>query len=68
MSEPRSDAWALLGMGITLAACFVIPMALGWLVDDLAGTLPIFVFVGLVVGIAAAARYAYTELRKHLGS
>jgi F0F1-type ATP synthase assembly protein I len=68
MADSRADGWALLGLGTTLAGCLVGPTLLGWLVDHLAGTFPIFLLIGLVLGIAATARLAYTEMRKFLGS
>ena len=55
-------------MGTTLAGCLIGPTALGWLIDHLAGTFPIFILIGLALGIVAAARLAYTEMRKFLGS
>ena len=44
------------------------PRCLGWLIDHLAGTFPVFLLIGLVLGIAATARVAYTEMSKFLGS
>lgn len=55
-------------MGTTIALCLVIPMVLGWLIDRWAGTLPAFVLVGLVLGIASAGWYAYSQARKIFGS
>ena len=68
MSGSTPDGWALLGMGTTIAACLLVPMALGWLADSLADTSPIFVLIGLVLGVAAAGRYTYTEVRRIFGS
>jgi len=68
MSDSRADGWALLGLGTTLAGCLIGPTLLGWLIDHLAGTFPVFLLIGLVLGIAATARVAYTEMSKFLGS
>jgi F0F1-type ATP synthase assembly protein I len=55
-------------LGTTLAGCLIGPTLLGWLVDHFAGTFPIFLLIGLVLGIVAVARVAYTEMKKFLGS
>jgi F0F1-type ATP synthase assembly protein I len=66
----RSDrelGWsALLGMGIAVAAELVAGLGLGWLVDSLAGTTPIFLLAGLLLGIVAAVSYTVVEFRKYL--
>lgn len=66
--EPdRSLDWsALLGMGAVIAAELVAGLGLGWLVDWLAGTTPIFLLIGLLLGIAAAISYTVVEFRKYL--
>jgi ATP synthase protein I len=66
--EPdRSLGWStLLGMGTVIAAVVVIGLGLGWLVDSLADTTPIFLLVGLLLGIAAAVSYTVVEFRKYL--
>jgi F0F1-type ATP synthase assembly protein I len=51
-------------MGVALALLLVLGLAVGWVIDRFAHTLPIFTLVGLVVGIAAAGRYAYVEFHK----
>jgi F0F1-type ATP synthase assembly protein I len=68
MSGSTPGGWALVGMGTTIAVVLLVPMALGWLLDRAVGTLPIFVMVGLLVGLASAARYTYVEVRRIFGS
>jgi F0F1-type ATP synthase assembly protein I len=68
--EPdRSLGWStLMGMGTVIAAELVAGLGLGWLVDSLAGTKPIFLLIGLLLGIAAAVSYTVVEFRKYLKS
>jgi ATP synthase protein I len=68
--EPdRSIGWStLLGMGVVIAAELVAGLGLGWLVDSLAGTAPIFLLIGLLLGIAAAVSYTVVEFRKYLNN
>lgn len=64
---PEPPSWqSLLGMGAVIAALLVVGMALGWLVDSLANTTPIFIMVGLALGIAAAVTYTVVEFRQYL--
>jgi F0F1-type ATP synthase assembly protein I len=67
-AEPdRSLNWsALLGMGAVVAAQLVAGFLLGWLVDSLAGTTPVFILVGLLLGIIGAVSYTVVEFRKYL--
>jgi F0F1-type ATP synthase assembly protein I len=59
--------WAsFLGLGAVTALLFVIGLGLGWLIDRMLHTLPIFTLVGLVLGIAAAGMYTYVEIRKYI--
>ena len=53
-------------MGAVIAAQLVAGLALGWLVDALAGTTPIFLLVGLLLGLAGAISYTIVEFRKYL--
>jgi F0F1-type ATP synthase assembly protein I len=68
--EPdRSLDWsALLGMGAVIAAELVAGLGLGLLVDSLADTKPVFLLVGLLLGIAAAVSYTVVQFRKYLKS
>lgn len=56
----------LLGMGIVIAAQFVVGLGLGWLIDSLANTTPIFLLIGLLLGIIGAITYTVVEFRKYL--
>lgn len=41
------------GLGLMNAMCLGLGLLGGWLVDRALGTLPLFMFIGLVLGIAA---------------
>lgn len=64
--EPSLGWSELLGMGAVVAAELVVGLGLGWLVDSLAGTAPVFLLIGLLLGIAAAITYTVVEFRKFL--
>jgi len=58
----------LLSLGVGIAAQLAVGMALGWLVDSLADTFPLFALIGLGLGIVGACVYTITEFRKYLGT
>jgi F0F1-type ATP synthase assembly protein I len=51
----------LIGLGVFLAASFVIPIVLGVLLDGALRTSPLFLFVGLAAGILAAIGVVYAR-------
>jgi F0F1-type ATP synthase assembly protein I len=51
---------------VTTAGVIAVGVVLGLLVDHLLGTLPIFLFVGLLLGIAGAVSYLVSKFRKYL--
>ncbi|TMC54899.1 MAG: hypothetical protein E6J20_02970 [Chloroflexi bacterium] len=51
----------LAGLGVMLAAAFVAPMVLGVVLDGVLRTSPLFVFVGLALGIVAAVAVVYVR-------
>jgi len=51
----------LAGLGVLLAAAFVAPMVLGVVLDGALRTSPLFVFVGLALGILAAVAVVYVR-------
>lgn len=63
----EAPSWQkLLGIGAVVAATLVAGILLGLLVDSLTGTTPLFLFVGLVLGLVAAGWYAVTTFRQYL--
>lgn len=66
-AEPnRPDLSGLLSLGIVLALCLVLGLGSGWLLDRVAGTFPVFLLVGLLLGIVAAGCYTVATFRKQL--
>ncbi|MGA3184325.1 MAG: AtpZ/AtpI family protein [Candidatus Dormibacteria bacterium] len=56
----------LIGLGVFLAAAFVVPLIAGLVIDQLAHTTPAGLLVGLVVGIAAAGFGLRAQMRRYL--
>jgi F0F1-type ATP synthase assembly protein I len=52
-------------LGMVNALCVLGGMGLGWLVDSLVHTLPLFLFVGLVAGVAAGVAATRRELKDY---
>ncbi len=66
-AESSSASWSTyLGMGAVTGALIVIGLLLGLGVDSLVGTAPVFLFVGLVVGVVAAIAYTVSKFREML--
>jgi F0F1-type ATP synthase assembly protein I len=62
----RPSIASLIGMGSTVVVLVVGGVGLGWWLDSLWHTLPVFVFIGLAVGMVSAWLFAYAKLRKFL--
>jgi ATP synthase protein I len=52
------------GLGITLLLIFALPTVVGFFLDGLVGTLPLFLLVGLAVGFVGGMYYVYRALQK----
>lgn len=52
-----------LGLGFTLIVIFALPTVVGFFVDKLAGTLPLFLLIGLALGFAGGLFYVYRALQ-----
>jgi hypothetical protein len=73
-SRPDPDHGTLLGagaigfltLGVAVAASLAIGGVLGYLVDEWAGTSPLFTLVGLAFGIVIATLMTITRVRKYL--
>jgi F0F1-type ATP synthase assembly protein I len=56
----------LVGLGGLLAGAVVVGLVLGLLVDDRAGTAPVFTLVGIALGIVAGAVGFWLRVRAAL--
>jgi ATP synthase protein I len=52
------------GLGVTLLLIFGLPTVVGFFLDRLAGTLPLFLLLGLAVGFVGGMYYVYRALQK----
>ncbi|HET8583598.1 MAG TPA: AtpZ/AtpI family protein [Jatrophihabitans sp.] len=65
----RNLGWSdMLSLGAVIAAQLVVGAGLGLLVDTVAGTSPIFLLIGLLLGIAGSVTYTVVEFRKYLNT
>lgn len=51
------------GLGITLILIFGLPTVVGFFVDKLVGTLPLFLLIGLAAGFVGGMFYVYRALQ-----
>ena len=65
-ARSQPNAWDLLTLSGTIAGCVVAGIVAGWLIDRAAGTLPVFIMVGLGIGIVAGVLAAYSKIRSYL--
>lgn len=56
----------LAGLGVMLALAVVIPLVAGIALDGALRTSPLFLFIGLFLGIVAAAFATYTRFKRYL--
>jgi F0F1-type ATP synthase assembly protein I len=52
------------GLGVTLMLIFGLPTVIGFFLDRLAGTLPLFLLIGLAAGFVGGMFYVYRALQK----
>jgi F0F1-type ATP synthase assembly protein I len=65
--HPAELNWSsLLGIGAVVAGVLVAGLAVGWWVDGLLDTSPIFVLVGIALGIAGGIWHTVVRLRSYL--
>lgn len=53
-----------IGLGFTLILIFALPTVVGFFVDKLAGTLPLFLLLGLALGFVGGLYYVYRALQR----
>ena len=64
--KPLAGAVAFLSMGLSAAVCVGVGLGLGILVDSVLHTAPVFLLVGLALGLAAAALSVIKQIRAYL--
>lgn len=63
----RGNYARFVGLGFTLILIFGLPTVVGFFLDRLADTLPLFLLIGLAVGFVGGMFYVYRALQ-NLGS
>ena len=56
----------LLGLGLVAAGTLAAGIALGWLIDDALGTSPIFILIGVALGVVAIVAYSIAKFHSAL--
>jgi F0F1-type ATP synthase assembly protein I len=56
----------LVGLGGLIVGCVVVGLVVGLLVDNAAGTSPVFTLVGIAAGMVAGAVGFWLQVRRYL--
>lgn len=63
---PKLTAFTFVELGSMNAASLLVGFGVGWLVDSRLETTPIFIFVGLLLGIGCGVYATYRRIRRYL--
>lgn len=63
--KERPNIMAFAGLGLLNAISLGVGLVLGWLVDQALGTLPLFLFLGLVAGVAMGVLATRAEWKRY---
>ena len=58
-----SDAARFLGIGFTLALILGAPVLVGFVLDRVAGTLPLFLLLGVALGFVGSLYFVYRAIK-----
>ena len=58
-----SDAARFLGIGLTLALILGAPVLVGFVLDRVAGTLPLFLLLGVALGFVGSLYFVYRAIK-----
>lgn len=64
MDKQRPGIMSFASIGLTNAICLAAGLVGGWFADRALGTLPVFLFVGLVCGIGAGILATRAEYKR----
>jgi F0F1-type ATP synthase assembly protein I len=65
VEKPKPGIMAFAGIGLLNATCLGVGMVVGWLIDRALGTLPLFLFLGLLAGIALGVLATRAEWKRY---
>jgi ATP synthase protein I len=65
-AKPLPGAYAFVGMGTSAAGCVAVGVGLGVALDHWLGTSPLFLLVGLTIGLVAAVASVVAQIRRFL--
>jgi F0F1-type ATP synthase assembly protein I len=65
VDKQRPGILQFAGIGLLNAICLGAGLTAGWFVDRALGTLPLFLFVGLISGIACGVMVTRSEIKKY---
>jgi F0F1-type ATP synthase assembly protein I len=65
VDKSKPGIFAFAGIGMLNAICLGAGLVVGWLVDRALGTLPLFLLLGLVAGIALGVLATRAEWRRY---
>jgi F0F1-type ATP synthase assembly protein I len=64
VDRERPGIMQFAGLGMLNALCVGVGMVGGWFVDQALGTLPLFLFIGMVLGIAVGVLATRSEIKR----
>jgi hypothetical protein len=64
VEKERPGIMAFAGLGLLNALCLGVGLVAGWFLDQALGTLPLFLFVGLILGVAAGVWATRSEIKR----
>jgi hypothetical protein len=65
VDKERPGIMAFAGLGMLNAVCLALGLVGGWLIDRALGTLPLFLFIGLIAGIAMGVLATRAEWKRY---
>ena len=65
-AKPTLDVWTLFSLGGYNAACLLVGMGVGWLIDSQIDTFPVFVPIGLACGIGLGVAGTWLRMKPFL--
>jgi F0F1-type ATP synthase assembly protein I len=65
VDKQRPGIMAFAGLGMMNALCLAAGLVGGWLIDRALGTLPLFLFLGLIAGIALGVIATRAEWKRY---